>query len=72
MKTTLTVRLPAGLRQELRKLSRAERLSVSDIIRDSLKQYLATRRFRNLRRKVLPFAEAQGLLTDEDIFKQMS
>jgi hypothetical protein len=29
-------------------------------------------RFRELRRKVLPFAEAQGLVTDEDVFRAVS
>jgi len=29
-------------------------------------------KFRLLRRIILPFAEAQGLLTDDDIFKALS
>jgi len=29
-------------------------------------------RFRNIRRKVLPFAEAQGFVTDEDVLKALS
>ena len=29
-------------------------------------------RFRSIRKKILPFAEAQGLLTDDDIFKVLS
>ena len=29
-------------------------------------------RFRELRRKALPFAEAQGLVTDEDVFQAVS
>jgi hypothetical protein len=30
---------------------------------------VAVARFRELRSKILPFAEAQGLLTDEDVFR---
>ena len=41
-------------------------------MRDSLKRYLGVERFRALRGKVLPFAEAQGFLTDEDVFKAIS
>jgi len=41
-------------------------------VRDSVRRYVAIERFRALCRKVLPFAEAQGFLTDEDVFKAMS
>ncbi|MFM8379650.1 MAG: CopG family ribbon-helix-helix protein [Planctomycetia bacterium] len=70
--TTLTIRLPDDLRMELDRLSRAENKAVSDIVRESLRRYVAVERFRGLRRKILPFAEAQGLLTDEDVFKALS
>jgi len=51
---------------------KAEKPLRSDIVRDAVARYLAVRRFRQLRKKVLPFAEAQGLLKDEDIFKAVS
>ena len=38
---------------------------------ESLRRYIAVERFRGVRKKILPFAEAQGLLTDEDIFKAL-
>ena len=69
---TLTVRIPASLRRELRELSRRQQRPASDIVRDSLRRYLAVQRFRALRRKTLPFAEAQGILTDEDVFEAIS
>ncbi|NBT12085.1 MAG: ribbon-helix-helix protein, CopG family [Planctomycetia bacterium] len=70
--TTLTIRLPEDLRSELDKLSRDENKAVSDIVRESLRRYVAVERFRAIRRKILPFAEAQGLLTDDDVFKALS
>jgi predicted transcriptional regulator len=70
--TTLTIRLPDDLRSELDKISRDENKAVSDIVRESLRRYVAVERFRAIRRKVLPFAEAQGLLTDDDVFKALS
>ena len=70
--TTLTIRLPDDLRRELDNLSREENKAVSDIVRESLRRYIAVERFRAVRRKVLPFAEAQGLLTDDDVFKALS
>lgn len=70
--TTLTIRLPDSLRQELDQLSREENKAVSDIVRESLRRYIAVERFRTIRRKILPFAEAQGLLCDEDVFRALS
>jgi len=67
--TTLTVRIPEKLRREIQAISKSERVAVSDIVRESIRRYVAIQRFRSLRRKVLPFAEAQGLLTDEDVFR---
>ena len=70
--TTLTIRLPEALKSDLDKLSRNEKKAVSDIVRESLRRYIAVEKFRSIRKKILPFAEAQGLLTDEDVFKALS
>jgi predicted transcriptional regulator len=70
--TTLTVRLPDSLKTELEQLSQEEHKVASDIVRESLRRYIATEKFRAIRKKILPFAETQGLLTDEDIFKVLS
>lgn len=70
--TTLTIRLPDQLRVDLKKLSRQEHKAVSEIVRDSLRRHVAVQQFRSLRRKILPFAEAQGLVTDEDVFRSLS
>jgi predicted transcriptional regulator len=69
--TTLTIRLPDGMKSELDEISREEHKAVSDIAREALQRYLAVTKFRLIRKKVLPFAEAQGLLTDEDVFKAL-
>lgn len=72
MGETVTVRLPTKLKKELERVARDEKDSKSNIIRDAVEKYLAVRRFRALRAGVLPFAEAQGILTDEDVFKALS
>jgi predicted transcriptional regulator len=72
MKATLTVRLDEEVKNQLEKISAAEKRPVSDLVRESVEHYVAIHQFRNLRKKVLPFAESQGLLTDEDIFKLIS
>ncbi len=72
MNQTLTLRIPDNIREGLKELSKNENRPVSDIVRESLKRYLAIYRFRRLKNMVLPFAEAQGILSDEDIFKLIS
>jgi len=72
MNQTLTIRIPDDLRESLQELSRNENKPVSDIVRDSLKRYLAIYRFRRLRNMTLPFAEAQGILSDDDMFSMIS
>lgn len=69
---TLTIRLSDDLRGDLDKLSEELSKPVSDIVRESIRRYVAVERFRSLRKKTLPFAEAQGYLTDEDVFKAIS
>lgn len=42
--------------------------SQSDVIRDAVRRQLAIDLFDQMRRQTVPFAEARGLLTDEDVF----
>ncbi len=72
MNQTLTIRIPDELKKDLEEISKIEQKPVSDLVRDSLRRYVAIQRFRQLRNTVLPFAEAQGILTDEDVFKLIS
>ena len=70
--STLTVRVPDALKRDLVRLSKQRGLSAGDLVRESLQRYLAVTRFRALREKVVPAAEAAGFLTDEDVFKAIS
>lgn len=72
MDKTLTIRIPDTMKKELEILSGQEKKPVSDLVRESLRKYLAVKRFHQLRNMVLPFAEAQGILTDEDVFSILS
>ena len=71
MDKIITFRVPEDLNNDLQKISKEEDKPVSNLIRESLRRYIQIYRFRKLREKVLPFAEAQGLLTDEDIFNKL-
>ncbi len=72
MRQTLTIRLPDDLRKELQKISQEESKPMSDLVRESLQRYISIYKFHRLRNKVLPFAESQGILTDEDVYDLIS
>jgi len=72
MNQSITVRIPESLQRQVEKIAREGKISMSALIRESLRRCIAVHRFRQLRAKVLPFAEAQGILTDEDVFRIVS
>jgi predicted transcriptional regulator len=72
MKNALTVRLEPELERLLDRLCRETGRTRSDLVRDALRRQLQLLRFESLRRRILPFAEARGYLTDEDIAKVVS
>jgi predicted transcriptional regulator len=69
---TITVRLDDDLVQVLDQVCRRLGRTRSEVMREALKRHLAQLRFEQLRRRVMPFAEARGYLTDEDVFKTVS
>jgi predicted transcriptional regulator len=72
MKGTLTIRVDRELEQLLDRVCKRTGQSRSDIVREALRRELSLRRFEDLRRRTLPFAEARGYLTDEDIIRDLS
>jgi predicted transcriptional regulator len=73
MKTAvLTIRLDPTLERQLNRLAKRSGRSRSEIARDALRRQLAVFQFEDARRQILPFAEARGYLTDEDVFKAIS
>ena len=72
MKSTVTVRLDEDLDRELTEVSEALDQSRSEIIRGALRRQLSVLRFEKLREQIMPFAEARGYLTDEDVFEDVS
>ena len=72
MKTSITIRLDEDLERMLNQISRCTGRTRSDVVRDALKRQLSILTFEQLRQGVLPFAEARGYLTDEDVFRDVS
>lgn len=72
MRSTMTVSLPEEVRKELDRVSRAEGVSRSDIVRESVRDYLFIRQFRALRKAWVPKAARRGVYTDQDVFDRVS
>ena len=73
MKTSsVTIRLDPDLERELERAARRSGRSRSEVVRDALRRQLALAQFEDLRRRIMPLAEARGYLTDEDVFREVS
>ncbi len=70
--STLNVRIPDDLKRQLDELSQQQHRPTSELVRDSLRRYIVTEQLKAIRRVTVPLAEAQGYLTDEDIFRDVS
>ena len=69
---TLTIRLDEDLADMLAKASRQSGRNRSEIVREALRRQLRISQFDALRGRIMPFAEARGYLTDEDVFTDVS
>lgn len=72
MNATITVRLDEDTERLLARVVKLSGRTQSDVVREALRRQLAIDLFEQMRRRVAPFAEAQGLLTDEDVFEIVS
>jgi metal-responsive CopG/Arc/MetJ family transcriptional regulator len=72
MRETVTISLPQTVRRELDRVAKEEGISRSDVLRQSLEDFLFARRFRRLRQRMMAAAQAEGIYTDEDVFTRVS
>jgi predicted transcriptional regulator len=69
---TLTICLDDKLDRELARLAKQTGRTKSEVAREALRRQLLIQRFRSLRLEIMPYAEAAGWLTDEDVFRDVS
>ena len=69
MRTTkpITISLPTQLVREAERAAREESRTRSDLVRDALQQYLASRRWQRLRRWGAETAHRLGLKNEADL-----
>ena len=72
MRTTITIAVPEKVRAELDRVSKAEGVSRSDIVRESIRDYLFIRQFRSLRKSMVAKASRRKVYTDQDVFDRVS
>ncbi len=72
MRSTITISVPDQMRSDLDRISRSDGVSRSDIVRESLRDYLFVRRFRTIRNSMVSKASRRGIYTDQDVFDRVS
>ena len=72
MQEVITIRVPKGTRRKLEARARAEKLTVSQYVRRALDAEELLGAFEAARADLVPQARAQGIYTDEDVFKIVS
>ena len=72
MKAVVTIRLAPKLQRVLDVVCKQLGQTRSDVLRDALRRRLNLMRFERTRRRIIPFAESQEYLTDEEVFQYVS
>lgn len=72
MPESITISLSSEIKTALEDVTRKEGISADELIGTALKEHLFLRRFRLLRDRLVPKAQAQGILTDQDVFDRVS
>jgi predicted transcriptional regulator len=68
----LTLRLDPALDQQLTLAAERSGLSRSEVVREAVRRHVALVGFADLRRQIMPFAEARGYVEDGDVFRDIS
>jgi len=72
MRQAVTVSIPVDIADALDAVVKDEGTTRSEVVREALRRYLLQREFEAVRRRLLPKFEAQGIVTDEDVFERVS
>jgi predicted transcriptional regulator len=72
MKEAITIRLDKNLERRLDEVVRRTGRTRSEIVREALRRQLDVMAFNEARKRMMPYAEAAGFLTDEDVFREVS
>ena len=72
MRTVLSISLSDKLARELDLFAKSQGRNKSDVVKESISVYLWDARFDGARKSLIAKAKKKGMVTDEDIFKEVS
>lgn len=72
MRESISISLPEEVKEELDRFTEARGITRSDAVREAVADYLFREKLQALRARLMPYAEAQGVFTDEDVFRLVS
>jgi metal-responsive CopG/Arc/MetJ family transcriptional regulator len=72
MRSVLSVSLPEQMAAELDVFAKETGRNKSDIVKESLGEFLWENRFRRMKKRLTPEAKAAGYMTDDDVFLAIS
>lgn len=70
--SALTIRLDPELERQVDRAAKRSGRTRSEFVREAIRRQLALDSLDDIRRGAMPFAEAAGYLTDEDVFRDVS
>ena len=72
MRESISISLPEDVKTELDRFTERRGITRSDAVREAISDYLFIQKLRDLRERLMPDAAAQGIFTDEDVFRLVS
>jgi len=72
MRSVLSISLPEKIAEELSEFARETGRNKSDVVKESLSIFLWENKFKKAQKMLFPRAKAAGILTEEDVFREIS
>jgi metal-responsive CopG/Arc/MetJ family transcriptional regulator len=72
MRSVLSISLPDKVARELDRFAKSQGRNKSDVVKESISLYLWESRFAEARKGLSARAKKKGMVTDDDIFKEVS
>lgn len=72
MRESISISLPEEIKAELDRFTASRGVTRSDVVRQAIADYLFVETLRALRAGLMPYAEAKGIYTDDDVFRELA
>ncbi len=72
MRTIISISLPEELAKELNNFAKKTGRNKSDIVKESLSLFLWEMKFKEFQKRLSPRAKKLGIVTEEDVYKNIS